>query len=263
MRLEKHTEEEIELAKKESGIVTQPNEEQMQEWIKIHEDLNLKLAKNEANYLNGRIVDMQKVVLPHLDGRALHIARTKGYSTVLEILKNNKSGFCFPWHKSDIEGYEYITDEALAGGDFSVCTVLCRYMTKLIEINVGDTLTLSHYVKRFALTFAKLAYHNKISYGIFGPFMALPLADVKAESDYNKALRVAQEAGARLTSEKLKELDEAKKRTHKEAKTRRILLMVYPYSHFETEELNEWLGNDAFVEEGALGSDDWSGLPEG
>ena len=45
MRLEKHTPEEIEAAKKESGDAT-PTDEQLEEWIKVHDSLNKRIISD-------------------------------------------------------------------------------------------------------------------------------------------------------------------------------------------------------------------------
>jgi hypothetical protein len=264
MRLEKHTDEEIKVAQEESGFSV-PTEQDMKEWEQIHKMINMKHAELHEALGGATIINLDLVVRPLLTGKkAQCVARGRGFSTILELLYNPVSDTHFPWAGSGMAGYEYLTDEVFKGTDLEFIrrTVLCQFMCKLIEIDRGDTKKLEYWVKRFAATFEKLAESEKIKYGILAPFMALPLADLAAESAGDQALRVAQKAGAQLSSEKLDEITAMKNKMYDEAPTRRILLMVYPYSHLEREELNEWLGNEAFTEEGALGSDDWTNLPE-
>lgn len=262
MRLEKHTDEEIELAKEESGDAT-PSKEELEEWKIVHNKMNADLVRKANEQLGCQIISLQGVILPYLEGRARRIAQTGGTSTVLELLRNEKTGVCFPWYQSGLLGSEYVTREALDGaGTFAVTTVLCQFLTKQIEIDKGDNDKLEYWVKRLAATFTKLADAEKIKYGILAPFMILPLANLDAEGAGESVLRLAMESGARLSPEKIAEVQAIKDKITDECPTRRLLLMVYPYTHFEREELNEWLGNEAFVEEGALGTTDWDGLPD-
>jgi len=267
MRLEKHTEDEIDRAREESGFA-RPNEDQIKEWRKVHEKMNADLAQAANNRISCYAIGLDQVIWPHLSRMGQMVARGKGTSTVLELIHNNKSDVDFPWYKSGLIGYDYINEAVLEGMDttFSRRSVFCRSLTKLIEIDKGDTEKLEYWVKRFAVLFNKLANACKIQYGILAPFMALQLADKTAESAGEQALEqarlVAQAAGARIPPEKLAKIEATKAKIRVESKTRRILLMVYPYSHLEREELNEWLGNEAFVEEGGIGSDDWAGLPD-
>jgi hypothetical protein len=261
MRLEKHTEEEIEAARSESGWAL-PNEEQIKEWTKVHDKLSQDLAERDLQR-QLQVINLDHVIWPYLSRMGQMVARGKGTSTVLELLHNEKSGAYFPWAKSGILGYDYIDEAVFEGSGIELTRhcVFCRYMCKVIEIDKGDTEKLEYYVRRFAAVFNKLADSCKIQYGILAPFMALPLADIAAENAGMQALRAAQEAGVQLSSEKLQEIEDIKVKVREESKTRRILLMVYPYSHLETEELNEWMGNPVFVEEGGLGTDDWENLP--
>ena len=259
MRLEKHTPEEIDQAREESGF-SNPSKEDMEEWTKLHEQLHTDVAGRAAKL--GGVISLQGVILPLLSRQGLVVARGAGTSTVLELLKNKENGMCFPWYRSGLLGYEYITQEALKGMECEITTVLCRFAGKVIEIEKGDDAKLEYWVKRFAALFNHLADNDKIKYGILAPFMALPLANLSAESAGEKALRIAQETGAQLTRDKLDEIKEVKIRVEAESPTRRIALMVYPYTHLENEELNEWLGNPVFVEEGELGTQEWDGLPD-
>lgn len=259
MRLDKHTNEEIEIAREESGFAL-PNSEQIEEWKKVHERINQDMARDDLNR-RLQIINLDEVIWPYLGQMGKTVARIKGGSTVMELLRNEKSGVYFPWCKSHILGYEYITEAAIEGIECTRHHVLCRYMCKVVEIDKGDTEKLEYWVKRFGAAFSKLAEAGKIKYGILSNFIALPLADLEAETAGQKAMRLAQEAGARIR-EAEKARIKATKEAAAESKTRRIALLVYPYSHLEIEELNDWVGNPLFVEEGDLGTTDWENLPE-
>jgi len=260
--------EEIKEAQEQSGDAT-PTPEELEEWKKIHQQLNQDLAEREEN--RSGIINLNKVIIPmfdpYVDKKTLTVIHGRGTSTVLELLRNKKSGACFPWCKSEILGYESITEAALEGaGEFELVTVLCQYLCKLVEIKKGDTEKLEYWIKRFAGTFRKLAENDKIKYGMLSTFMALPLADFETESRIQKEyVRILKEISTddswKDGSGFSKKIEEMRAEGYAKATTRRILLMVYPYSHYEREELNEWLGNPAFVEEGEIGSDDWDGLP--
>jgi hypothetical protein len=252
MRLAKHTQEEIDEAKKQSGDAT-PTPEQLAEWERVHQSLNRELSFSmQDNGVSTAITNIDNVVIPHLGDAGQRIARCRGRSTVMEVLKNNKTDKVFPWHKSELTGYEHITEEAIDGLDCNREFVLTVFLTKMITVDKGSNI--EYWIKRFAAMFNRLAYYDKINYGILSSFIALPLGDLDAEREVNQAVK-----NGVLDA---KELSKIRKKWTDKAKTMRILLMVYPYSHYEKEELNEWLGNEAFVEEGGLGNDDWSGLPD-
>ena len=80
------------------------------------------------------------------------------------------------------------------------------------------------WVRRFALLVDKLAEADKIDYGVLGAPIFMDLAMIGPKH--------------------------------------RVLITLYVFSDFEKDELNEWLGNPAFVDEGGLGTDDWTNLPE-
>jgi hypothetical protein len=237
----------------------------MTEWRKVHRALGENMAQQATETLVNQTISLQRVILPLLSAQGLRISRGMGTSTVLELLKN-KNGVCFPWYKSGLIGYEYITEKALEGMECTIDTVLAQFLCKVIEIEKGDTEKLQYWIRRFAALFNHLADSGKISYGILGPFIALPLASSQREG-WDKlagmhALRTAKEVGARLSEEALDKIEAEETKVQEEVTTRRIALIVYPYTHLEREELNEFLGNPAFVEEGESGTDDWSGLPE-
>lgn len=256
MRLSKHTPEEIEIAKKESGDAT-PTEEQLEEWKLIHNKLNKDHALSVESQIGCRIVNLDNVVWPMLGSYGKSVAHGKGSSTVMEILKNKKTGHHFPWCKSGLLGYEHITEEALEGIDCERVVVLCQFLNKVIEVEKGNIEQIEYWIKRFAALFNQLAYYGKIKYGILSTFMAMPLADIEAER------QVMEYAKSFPTTDGLSEkLDQIRQEVMNKSKTMRVMLAVYPYTHFELEELNEWLGNPAFVPEGDLGTTDWSGLPD-
>ncbi len=262
MRLEKHTDDEIRMAKEQSAPSIPPSKDELEEWNIVHKKMNADLARKADEQLGSQIISLQGVILPKLKGHALALAQSNGCSTVMELMYNPASGHHFPWKGSGLTGYEYIDEKALKGLELQRRTVLCQFMAKLITIDKGDNDKLEYWVTRMAAAFTKLADADKIEYGILAPFMALPLADLDAESAGNAALRIAMESGARLEPGTLAKIQAIKDAKSKENSTRRLLLLVYPYTHLEREELNTWLGNEAFVEEGDIGSDDWTGLPD-
>jgi hypothetical protein len=81
------------------------------------------------------------------------------------------------------------------------------------------------WVRRFALLINKLVDAGKIDYGVVATPIVLPLAKI---------------VGA----------------------PHRWLICLYVFSDYSRTDLNEWLGNEAFVEEGEIGTDDWEGLPD-
>jgi hypothetical protein len=104
----------------------------------------------------------------------------------------------------------------------------------VIDTTVGEALSENvekveevpdEWIRRFALLVNKLTEEDKISYGILGPPVSLPLATIEH---------------GRI----------------------RFMLLLYCFSDFEKDELNEWLGNPAFIDEGGLGTEDWTNLPE-
>jgi hypothetical protein len=261
MRLSKHTLEEIEEARSASRIEI-TTDEQWEEWKKIHQSLNRRIISDAGEEGWGaRITNLDGVIFPMLGDDGIKIARAKGTSTILEILRNNKTGKCFPWYKSGLLGYDHITEEAIEGADCDKVFVFSRFLVKVIEVDKGDDEAIEYWIKRFAALFNRLAYYKKIEYGILSNFSALPLADLEAERKVQEAALGGLKSG-KSSDELADELTKIRKDAMEEAKTMRVALMVYPYSHFETEELNNWLGNHAFAEEGELGSGDWDNLPD-
>ena len=260
MRLEKHTPEEIEEAKKESGHSI-PTEEQLEEWKKVHTQINRRMASVGSGSGLG-IANLNTVIFPLLGESALKVARICGTTTVLELYRNDKTGKHFPWSDSGLLGYDYITKEALEGLDLNRTFVLCQFISKVIEVTKGNKEELEYWIKRFAAVFNRLAYYNKIDYGILSSFMALPLADLETEWRVQEYRKTLLKDGDLCSVEAEMAVSKIREESAAEAKTMRIALMVYPYTHFSPEELNDWLHNPAFVREGEIGTLDWSGLPD-
>lgn len=97
-------------------------------------------------------------------------------------------------------------------------------LAKMIRVGHEVEEAPDEWVRRFALLVDKLAEDEKIKYGTLGPPISMVLAKIDGDQ--------------------------------------RMLLLLYCFSDLDREELNEWLGNEAFIEEGGMGTDDWSGLPE-
>lgn len=221
----------IEVAKESGLTAIKRNDMELED---VHRLISLEPAQLREQLGGANTINLDGVIQPHLTSKkAQQVYRCKGSSTVIELLKNMETGACFPWYRSELSGYEYITKEAIEGMTLELVIVFCRCLCKLVKIDSGDTDMFDYWIKRFAATFVKLADAEMIKYGVLMPFSALLIADL-ADGGTVKH----------------------------ETSTKRIMLMVYPYSHLEVGELNEWLGNEAFVKEGAIGSYDWSGLPE-
>ena len=91
-------------------------------------------------------------------------------------------------------------------------------------VRLGEDGTFGDWPRRFALLINKLVDAGKIGQGVLAPPAAICLAPVDAGQP-------------------------------------RYLFVAYPHSDVSKEELNTWLGNEAFTDEGDLGSEDWDGLP--
>jgi hypothetical protein len=96
-------------------------------------------------------------------------------------------------------------------------------LSKLVKLKLDEPMP-EEWIKRFALLIDKLAEAEKIKYGVLGPPVMLHLAIVEPK--------------------------------------RRVMLIQYCFSDESLDQLNEWLQNEAFIEEGGLANDDWTNLPE-
>lgn len=103
-------------------------------------------------------------------------------------------------------------------------TRIVMTLAKLIYVPPSVDELPDKWVRRFALLVDRLAETGRIKYGTLGSPISMVLADISPD--------------------------------------RRLMAALYCFSDFDREELNEWLGNEAFIKEGGIGTDDWSGLPE-
>lgn len=97
-------------------------------------------------------------------------------------------------------------------------------LAKVVEFDKPIEELPEEWVRRFGLLVDKLAEADKIAYGVLGPPSTLRLKTI--EDKY------------------------------------RLMIMLYVFSDLSLEDLNEWLDNEALVEEGGLGTTDWTNLPE-
>lgn len=110
------------------------------------------------------------------------------------------------------------------GQEYNRETHIMMCLTKLVVFNEPVEDLPDEWVRRFALLVDKLAEAEKIDYGVLGGPIFMPLVQIEGKH--------------------------------------RIMIALYVFSDYEKEELNEWLGNPAFVDEGGLGDEDWTNLPE-
>lgn len=213
-------------------------------------------SAEEADWI-PRVTDINRLVLPELSEAGKIVAIYPGSEPIAELLRNKKTAKVFPWHRSGIMGYEHITDEALEGGQFDAVHVHARHICKLTEVKKGESP--GYWIKRFAALFSHLADHGRIKFGMLGPFTAAPLADIETEKKISELIKSCEGTDPEALKNSI---DEIRQKGMADAATMRVALLACPYTLYEVDELNEWLGGQAFVEEGAIGTDDWSGLPE-
>ena len=99
-------------------------------------------------------------------------------------------------------------------------------LAKVVSFETMPSDMPEEWIRRYAMLINKLANADKLSYGVLGPPVFLSLAKLEGQE-----------------------------------RPYRLMFCLYVFSDFKPEELNEWLGNTAFIEEGGCGHDDWSNLP--
>lgn len=187
---------------------------------------------------------------------------------------------------------EYLTDEAKAlyhsGKCFSTVeerrvfrkdgpdlfdrqAVFCQFLIKAVPLDGEGNLDPA-WERRLALTFNKLVEAGKLELGVLGPAFRCDLAwgDVMMASGHVAhfperraivgiycfpSLETERAAGSQSCRRALGPFDDLQPTCGKEHQLIGMPLQVKDH-------LNEWLGNLAFVEEGAMGSQDWTNLPE-
>lgn len=105
----------------------------------------------------------------------------------------------------------------------------CQYFCKQVQLT-DDLILPNEYVVKMASIFNKLVDKDLIKYGCVSPAMVMRLADLR-DKDGTIVYK------------------------------NRAMLMLFVFSDFTYDQLNKELGDNAFVEEGNIGSDDWIALP--
>jgi hypothetical protein len=233
----------------------------------------------------------------YLNDRALHLYQTKVQSTVLEYLRNEdtkellfpvENRFAInPEHEEPSPQYIFYAGDPLerVPDDIKVSrhVALVRFVGK--QITTYDNKVSDDVCKRFARVLNKLADEGIWEFGTLLDAMVMPLALFgDGEPWYPAGL-----ANQLLVNEVMSE-DDPRTKTPVDAlpnpetlvseRGRRILLLAYigvhpdhaqsdpeytpgvPYVDATNKHLNDLMGNDLFLDEGANGSGNWDGLPE-
>lgn len=200
--------------------------------------LVLDVIKSEVSVLPAsRIHVLNDIIVQHIGDKALRVVATPLYSTVFEINPKEKS----------------VLQREPSGAYKNPCPDPefreVRYFCKIVDLSEGIPDWL---FPRLGTVFNALAEEGMVGYGSLAPVALLPLASGKQEViDY----------------EKMQEQDIDEENSYADLKTLpkkiqdmgppRAAVLWYVGSDYSKEELNEFLGNAAFVDEGELGDSNW------
>ncbi len=175
----------------------------------------------------------------YLTPEAEKILRTPQANVILEF-ERDESGKLWPslprFPKEPIE------HDGRPDCEYTKTLRFCAYFCKRVRLKMVDDV--GHIpewaLQKTAATMNQLVKDGMIDYGILAPPFGLPLAHGKVQVGTNKVKDMGSPSVL-------------------------ICLYVYPTSDLHhgkvVKELNAHLKNDAFVQEGAMGSEDWDGLP--